>query len=112
MSEELFQEFTKKKNTTIFLYGSTGTEYKENELKSDDKLDICAKRIIGDKIRYFVKSIGNRELYNPEKTYRKTDLMNNIKFISVGGVQFELYIRFLRTRQIHSLRQAQRECRI
>lgn len=124
MSTELYKKFTTNKRVDITYFTSEGEEYNYNTPEHEDEENedrevhvlkvhnICAKKVIGETTRYFIKTVGNRELYNPEKEYRKTDVMNKIKFISVGETQFELYLRFLRTRQIHSLRQAQRECRI
>lgn len=79
---------------------------------------ICAKKIIrlNNTIKYLIKTGEDRKLYNPlsifsqqNKNFLETISRNHNAFKEVNGMAFNLYLRFLKTKNEAYLHQAERE---
>jgi hypothetical protein len=80
---------------------------------------ICAKKIIRDDntIKYLIKTGDDRKLYNPvsiygsaqNKTFLESISRNQNLFKEVNNTVFNLYLRFLKTKNVAYLHQAERE---
>lgn len=86
--------------------------------KEDDKR-VCAKKIVraDGTIKYLVKLSEDRKLYNPVSIYDNKDSKNFLASISrnqnifkeVNYRSFNMYLRFLKTKNMAYLNNAERE---
>lgn len=86
--------------------------------KKETNKNICAKKIIRDdnSVKYLIKTGDDRKLYNPISIYSSEKSRNFLESIArnqnsfkeVNNSVFSLYLRFLKTKNIAYLHQAER----
>lgn len=94
---------------------------KDNYPRCDniDNKNVCAKKVsrVDGTIKYMIKTGDDRKLYNPDSIYGNTEHQKLLRSISrnqnsfkeVNYTAFYLYLRFLKTKNIAYLHNAERE---
>lgn len=113
--------YSQQDNTYYCLSGlGDDTDQDNNSIvnQENDKR-VCAKKLkrINGTTKYLIKLSEDRKLYNPISIYGSEKNKNFLESISrnqnlfkeVNNMTFNLYLRFLRTKNIAYLNQAERE---
>jgi hypothetical protein len=107
-------------NTFYCLKGcGNATDENNNHISTtEDNKAVCAKKLIrlDNTIKYLIKTGDDRKLYNPtsiygaaqNRSFLETISRNQNSFKEVNHTVFNLYLRFLKTKNIAYLNQAER----
>lgn len=124
MDEFILEHNNKTANQTNEFYTLIGLEdYKDEQnnprITYENSEKILAKKIVREdlSVRFSVKLGANGKMYNPvsiygeEKTNNFLDRIcrNNNKFRDVNAKAFDLYVKFLKTKNVAWLNNAERE---
>lgn len=110
-----------KQSDSYYCLNGCGDSLDDNNnslCKNENNKNICAKKIIRDdnSIKYLIKTGDDRKLYNPISIYGSLQNKNFLESISrnqnsfkeVNSMVFDLYLRFLKTKNVAYLHQAER----